>query len=74
MERSVINVGAETVIDDDAMADFFGSLAEMLLFVEDEVLGACYDTCSLDPLNGLGHHDPRQSGVGAVKIVSCKHK
>lgn len=74
MQRGVVDVGAETVIDQDAMADFFGGLAEMLLFVEDEVLRACYDTCSLNSLNGLGHQDPRQSWVGAVKRVSCKLK
>lgn len=70
MQRSVIDVGAETVVNHNSMANFFRGLAEMLLFVENEVLRACYDTCSLDTLNGLGHQDSSQSWVGAMNKVS----
>lgn len=64
MHRTVVNVGAERLGDIKPVALCFRSLTEVLLLVQNIVLGASNDTGILDALDGLGYHKASERRIG----------
>ena len=59
----VIDVGAGSLGDVVPIADGFGDLSEVLLFVGDVVLSSCNDTGILNTLDCFGHKHTRQGRI-----------
>ena len=62
VQSDVVDVGR------DSIRDVRTSLSEVLLLVEDVVLGASDNTSILDALDGLGVQDTREDGVRAEAL------
>lgn len=54
MHRLVVNVRRARLGNVEAISNGFRSLSEVLLFVSDEVFGACLDSGALDAANRVG--------------------
>ena len=61
VERLVVDVGADGIDKAKVLKD--AGLAEVLLLVHEEVLGAGNDACILDTTDGVGNSNARQDGV-----------
>lgn len=64
VQSDIVNVGAQRLGDVDTEALGLGGLAEMLLLVENVVLGAGDDAGILDTLDGFGNGNTREGGIG----------
>lgn len=62
MKGLVVNVGADGI--DKVVVFECAGLAEVLLFIHDEVLGASNNTCILNTADGVGNSNAGQDGVG----------
>ena len=63
MHSNVVNVRAKSIADVVAITCRLRRLTEVLLFVANVVLPACYNTSTLYALNGLGELDTGQDRV-----------
>ncbi len=68
MHCDIVHVGAEAVRNVVTVAHGLACLAEMLLLIDDEVLGACDDASLLYALDSLGHHNTGQGWVGTETL------
>ncbi|KAL8964670.1 MAG: hypothetical protein Q9183_004290 [Haloplaca sp. 2 TL-2023] len=70
MHGDIVDVRAETIIDENPYTLLFRSLTEMLLFIDNEVFRASNDTGCLYALNRLSNHDTTECRVWTRRGVS----
>ncbi len=69
MHGLVVEVGANGGRNVVPIAPRFTNLAKVFLFVEDVVLGACNDTCTLNALNRRCDQSTSQIWIGAKPFL-----